>query len=206
MRNQISEALVLCSAILLSSAVSVSGVSAENLEEVLGNTKKYFDSQNYPKAMSELEWAKKEIEKAHNEKLKSYFPAQIIGLNGGNVEANGALGFSVVERSYNGEGKKVKLSIIGGSGGGQNPLGALGQINQMAAMFGQQAGMDSFRIKGRTATLQDQGGRPEATVTLSSGGILKLEAQQGVKGDELKTALENFDLDGLDNYLGGKQG
>jgi hypothetical protein len=187
-------------------AVSGGSLMAENLEEVLGNTKKYYDAQNFPKAMSELEWAKKEIEKAHNDKLKSFFPEQLMGLTGGKVEANGALGFNVVERSYDSQGKKVKLSIMGGSGGGQNPLGALGQINQMAAMFGQQAGMDSFRVKGRTAMLQDQNGLTEASVTLNSGALLKLEAKQGVKGDELKTALENFDLDGLDNYLGGKQG
>ena len=61
--------------------------------------------------------------------------------------------------------------------------------------------MDSFRIKGRTASLSDQGGNAELSIFLDGGGVLKLEAE---KGDELKTMAETLDLDKIDSYLAGK--
>jgi hypothetical protein len=73
----------------------------------------------------------------------------------------------------------------------------------MAAMFGGEAGQDTFRLQGRTAMLRDDGGAPELQVFLDSGSILTLSGDNAT-GAELRGMAEALKLDALDSYLRGQ--
>lgn len=187
---------------IISIAIPFSNVVAEDVNEIFERTKKFISSENYPKALEELEWAKKEIEKMHYSKLDSVFPEAFGDYKGEKGTSQSAMGFLSFEKKYkkDGESQGVNLTYVGsGAGGMASGFAAFGRM--AAAMGGSQPGMDSFRIKGRTASLSDQGGSAELSIFLDGGGVLKLEAE---KSDELKKMAETLDLDKIDNYLAGK--
>lgn len=177
---------------------------AEDVNAIFKKVNDLISAQNYSKALDELKWASKEIEKLHAEKLKTFLPDSVAGFTGDKVQAANALGITSIERNYRQGGSSVKISLtnMGGAAGGAG-MGGLAQLGQMAAMFGGTSGIDTFRIQGRTATLEnrDQGG--DLTVYLDSGSVLKLESSTGVKGDTLKGIAEALKLDDLDKYLKG---
>lgn len=187
---------------IISLTIPFSNVVAEDVNEIFERTKKFIASENFPKALEELEWAKKEVEKLHYAKLDSVFPESFGDYKGEKGTSQSAMGFLTFEKKYlkAGDNQGVNLSYVGsGAGGMASGFAAFGRM--AAAMGGSQPGMDSFRIKGRTASLSDQGGNAELSIFLDGGGVLKLEAE---KGDELKTMAETLDLDKIDSYLAGK--
>ena len=153
--------------------------------------------------MDELGWAKKEIEKLHQTRLGELLPADVNGFKGGETSFQTALGFTSIERTYEGAGKSIKLAIAGGGGGG---LGGLAGLAQMGMMFGgTQPGMEQFRIDGTTASLNTTGSNPEVSIFLSSGSVLTLTGQDGVDGPSLMKFAEGFKFGEIDTYLkGGK--
>lgn len=203
--KRVSLALLLALTPLTNAAIS----NAEDVNQIFTKVNEYIAKKNYPKALTELEWARKEIEKANTAQLQSFFPNDLSGMKGSPIQANSALGMMNIERSYTGNGKTVKVSLLGGSGGGQaNPLGGLAALGQMAAMFGgaqQGAGQESFRLDGRTANLNAEPGsqNSDLTVFLESGSMLKLESYDGVSGDTLKGMAQALKINDLDNYLKG---
>lgn len=182
---------------------------AEDINDIFKRVNDLIAQQNYSKALNELNWASKEIEKMHNQKLQGFLPDTLSGLAGGKIESTSALGFTNLERTYTNAADKstVKVSLSGGTTpGAQGGMGGLAQLGQMAAMFGgNQPGQDTFRIGGRTATLEqnEQSKHAELTVFMDSGSILKLEMNGNAKGDTLKTMAEALKLDDLDKYLRG---
>lgn len=181
-------------------------IQAEELETIFGRVNGFVGQKNYSKALEELEWARKELEKLHTQRLQSFFPDQLGEYKGAPAEVNGALGFTNVERRYSSGSSSVTVSLIGQSGGSAGGLGGLAALGKMAAMFGQQAGQDSFRISGRTAMLNKTPGSSSAdlTVFLDSGSMLKLEDAN--KGDTavLRSLAEKLDIEGLEKYLKGE--
>ncbi|NDC37912.1 MAG: hypothetical protein EBZ48_07640 [Proteobacteria bacterium] len=107
-----------------------------------------------------------------------------------------------VERPYKNGAKEVKLSLTGGGPAGA--LGGLAGIGKMAAMFGGEAGQDTFRVQGRTAMLNSGEGNAELQLFLDSGSILTLTSQEGATGADLKAMVEALKIDDLDNYLRGQ--
>ncbi|MCB0318201.1 MAG: hypothetical protein KDD56_05550 [Bdellovibrionales bacterium] len=176
-------------------------VFAEDLATLQTRFNEYMEKQNYPKALEELNWIKKEVENQNAKKVQGFFTDSLAGMSGQELKANNALGFTSIERVYTGNNNSIKVSLTGGSSSGaNNPFGGLAAIGQMAAMMGGQAGMDSFRVKGRTASYQAQGNTGELTVFLDSGSILKFG---NADKDTLVKLAEEFPLEGLDNYLKG---
>ena len=86
-RLAIATFVVLC---LSNSAV------AEELDTIFKKVNEYVAAQNYPKAIEELQWANKELEKKHNEKLGTLFPQELVGFKGDKLKAQAAMGFSTV--------------------------------------------------------------------------------------------------------------
>jgi len=182
-------------------------LKAEELKDIFGRVQQMVEAKNYTKALDELGWAKKEIEKLNTAQLKTFFPDTLNGYSGDKFEANSILGISNVERTYKKEGAgEIKVSLTGGSGGAaQGGFGGLAALGGMAAMMGGQEGSDTFRIDGRTATLSLPQGSSngELTVFLNSGSILKVEMFQKANGDTLKAMAQALKLNDLDNYLKG---
>lgn len=194
----------LFTACLLCLLVSASTALAEDLDTIFAKVKTLSEAGNYTKAMEELGWAQKELQKKHFARLESLLPNEVAGFKGGEVQSQSAVGITSVERSYSKGAESVKLSLAGGAGGG-GALGGFAALGRMAGMMGTQPGVDTFRIEGRTANLQVRNNRAELTVFLESGSFLKLEQRNTSKGDTVKSLAEAMksDIVALDAYLKG---
>lgn len=181
--------------ILLISSLSF----AEDINKIFSKVNEYVAEKQYSKALKELSWAEKELQKLHSTKLQEFLPETLAGFSGGKPETNSAMGFMSIERTYTKEGSKVKASILGGSGAVTSGLASLGA---MAAAFGtMDPSVETLRIDGKTATLRKDGTTPELTVSLDGGTMVKFE---GIKGEsDLKAIAEAFKFSELEKYLKG---
>lgn len=187
-------------------AAPIPNAWGEDVKQLLDKANEYYQQKNFSKALQELSWAQKEIEKANSQVLESLFPAELQGFKGGKLESNNVLGFTTIERLYEkGEAVSIKASLLGsGQGQGQNPLGGLAALGQMAAMMGGgQPGTASFRLDGRTAMLQKQEDSAELTVFLDAGAMLKFELNGSADGELLKKFATGFKLAEIEKQLKG---
>lgn len=201
MKNSIN---LLCAASLFSVAVLAGGITAraEDINEVFKKVNEYVAQKNYPKAMEELQWAQKELEKLNQQRLTELMPKTIEGFVGEEPEIQSAMGFTTIERQYTKGEQGIRLSIAGAGSAG----GGLAGIAKMGMMMGAQAGKDQFRIDGRTASL-DTTGLPELTVFLESGSMLSLRSSdESVDGATLKKFAQGLKVGELDSYLQGSKG
>ena len=175
--------------------------AAEDINEIFKRVNDYIAKENFPKAIEELSWAEKELQKLNTQKLANVLPSEVNGFKGENPKIETALGFTNIERQYKNGGKSIKLSITGGGGGAMGGLAGLAKMGMM--MGGGTAGTDQFRIDGRTASLNTESGNPEVTIFLESGSMMMLSAQSGVDGAELKKFAEAIKVGTVDDYLKG---
>jgi len=180
-------------------------VLAEDINDVFKKVNEYVQQKNYPKAMEELQWAQKELEKLHQERLGQLLPGEVDGFKGEETEVAAVMGLSNIQRRYSKGDASIELSISGSTGAeGMGGLAGLAKMGMM--MGGSQSGKDQFRIDGRTASLDTTSGSPELTVFLESGSILQLRASdESIKGDVLKKFAQGLKLGELDNYLKGSK-
>jgi hypothetical protein len=178
--------------------VNIQNVIAEDLATLMKRVQDYASQENYSKAIEELSWVQKELEKMNMKKLEAFLPNDLSGFKGGKVEQNSALGMTNMERTYTKGSETVTVSVTGGGAG--SPLGGLAGLGRMAMAFGGQPGMDSFRISGRTANLNEQGDSSDLTIFLDSGSMLNIK---GANGDTLKKLAEAMPIDAMDKYLKG---
>lgn len=178
---------------------------AEDINEVFKKVNEYVQQKNYPKAMEELTWAQKELEKLHQQRLSELLPGEVDGFTGGDTQVEQMMGFSNIEREYTKGDKNIRLAITGTSG--TEGMGGLAGIAKMGMMMGAtQPGRDQFRISGRTASLDTTSGSPELSVFLESGSVLQLTTGDGVDGPALKKFAEALKIGDLDTYLKGAKG
>lgn len=184
----------------------ISSAAAEDINEIFKRVNQFVQAKNYSKALEELGWAKKEIEKLNSKQLESFFPESLNGFKGQQISSSNALGITNIERLYKkDESTSFKVSLTGGGGPGGLPggMGGLAAFGKMAAMMGNE-GTDTVRISGKTAQLeehQDQK-RADLTIFLDSGSILKLEGTN-LDGGALRQLAEALKLGDLDTYLKG---
>lgn len=191
-------------AALLVAAVIPLTLHAEDLNDIFKRVNDLVAQKNYSKALDELSWARKEIEKLNTGQVSSFFPDTLGGLKGDKFESSSALGFHNAERTYrDGVNTEVKVSLTGASGGGNEGMGALMGLGKMAAMM-DVPGQEAVRIQGRTATINTENeGTPKLTIYLDSGSILSIESQNGANVTLLRKMADELKLDELDKYLKG---
>jgi hypothetical protein len=180
-------------------------VVAEDINSIFKRVNDLTASGNFSKALEELDWAKREIEKQHTQKIQAFFPAALGEFKGEKFESNLAMGMLSVERSYEAGEGSVTASLTGGSGsGGAAGLGNLAQIGKMAAMMQNDSGQETIRIAGKTATVEkgEEGSSSSISVFLDSGAILKVDSSNA-KVEDLKKWVELFKIAELDAYLKG---
>ena len=199
MKLRIFSSLAVACSLSLCSMIQSNSAVAEDLNTIFSKVNQLVASKSYTKAMTELSWARKEIEKLHQVRLGELIPASVNGFTGGEVEYQAAMGFTNIERIYKSGDQEVKFTITGGGEG----MGGLAGLAKMGMMFGAQPGMEQYRIDGFTAALNTTGSTPEATIFLDSGSIVTLSAQNGVDAAALKKFTEAFKLSELDAYLKG---
>ncbi len=185
--------------------VAAPNALAEDINNIFKKVNELVAQENYPKAMEELSWANKELQKMHFAKLETLLPSEIAGFTGEKVEAQSAMGMSTIKRVYKKGSEKIELNITGTSlGGATGAAGGLAALGRMGAMMGNQPGVDTFRVDGRTATLKNQRNRAELTLFMESGGMLQLRQNNAKdEGATLKTIVEGVGIANLDSYLKG---
>jgi hypothetical protein len=195
------------SALTLSTALCTGtpiAVQAEDLKPIFEKVQQYYQEKNYAKALEELSWAQKEIEKANTAATVGFFPDEVEGYKGGKVENANVFGITNIERNYRkSDNDSIKVSLLGGSKGQQNPLGGLAAMGQMAAMMGGQNGMDSFRMDGRTAMLEKQDDSATLTIFLDGGTMMKFEKNGSNDGESLKKFANGFKIADIEKHLKG---
>jgi hypothetical protein len=179
----------------------------EDLNQIFQKVNELAAKKSYSAALKELDWAKKELEKQNLVQIQTFLPDQLGGFTGDKFEANNILGIKNLERTYKkaDTSSTVKVSLTGGSGGASNAFGGIAALGNMAALMGDQANQDTFRIAGKTATLSTDpdSKTSELTVMLESGSILKFEGDKKTDGPTLKSMAEAVKVADLDNYLKG---
>lgn len=177
-------------------------VLAEDIKSLLDKVQQYNSEGNYTKALEELTWVKKELETKYLTKLGELLPAQLLSFTGDKVETSSALGITMVSKTYKDSNNSAKVEINAGSAGSAAAgMGGLAALGQMAAMFGQQPGQATLRIKGKTANLQEVSG--EITIFLDGGAMLSIKKQSGTI--DLKAMAEALDFDAIEKFMkGGK--
>ena len=98
--------------------VQVSAARAEDLNAILKRMNDYVAQENYPKALEELSWACKAIEKMHAVRIAKLLPATVEGFTADPPKLQSAMGFSQIECKYKKGGQKITLSIAGTGGSG----------------------------------------------------------------------------------------
>lgn len=184
----------------------INTAGAEDINENFKKVNEYIAAENFPKALEELSWARKEIESMHTKKLNSFFPDKLGEFVGQPIKAQSAMGFTSVERKYKKGNESLNLTLTGGSGQAAGGMGGFAAMGRMAAMMGGGApGQETFRLKGRTAMLETKNNRANLTIFLDSGSMLKLEQRNSADANALRTLAEQLPLDQIDAYLkGGK--
>lgn len=187
---------------LVIAVAPVTRCQCEELKDLLARVQKFADEKNYPKAIDELNWVQKELQKRNGQELKRFFPDEVKGFKGDKLKVSTALGFSQVERVYAEGERTISLSLTGGSAAGG--LGNLAQLGQFAALAGSQPGQETLRIQGRTAQLEgDEESQYNLSIFLESGSVLKLDASEGISSSQLKEFAESLMLEQLDKYMKG---
>jgi hypothetical protein len=193
MRNYLAIGVIL----LASANVSM----AEDINAIFQKVNEYVSKENYSKALEELGWAKKELEKLHTAKLTKLLPDEIEGFKGEPSKSQSALGFNTIEKKYKNGTKVISVSLTSGNSEMMGGLAGLAKMGMM--MGGAQEGEDSFRINGKTAVILDNGGNPDLTVFLDGGYVLKLDGRSGVDTETLKKFAQAIKLAEIETYLKG---
>lgn len=179
-----------------------STAQSEELDTIFKKVNEYVAAENYSKALKELAWAEKELQKLNSKKIETLLPDTLVGFTGGKAESANVMGMNNLERTYSKDDKKFSVAITGGSAAGA--MGGLAALGQLGAMMGNQPGVDTFRLDGRTANLEARNGNASLTVFLKSGSMLRLEDNRSKdEGKLLKEAAKALEISKIDDYLKG---
>lgn len=174
---------------------------SDALKKLLGKVQEYVDTGNYPKALEELAWVKRDIEKLDFAATAKFFPDELVGFKGEAAETQSTIGITTIERVYRQGKRTIKVSLFGGSGNAGGAMGGLAALGRFAMMQqGGQKGQEMFRIDGRTARLNQKGKSADLTIHLDSGGILKFDMKRGGDVRTLREVAEAFPINDLDVY------
>jgi len=180
--------------------VAHTGIAEEEIDTIATKIKEYTAAGNYTKALEELAWYKNEIEKRHFHKILEFFPAQLQGFQRQQPKSQSTVSITTIEAIYRKQGEYIKMILTGGSGGSAGAMGGLAAFGQLAAMQHGMPGQDSFRLEGFTATLDEKALRPELSVFIDSGWIIKFIASDSAL---VRFFAEAFPLAELNSYLKG---
>lgn len=175
-------------------------VADEDINKIAAKVNEYTTAGNYPKALEELAWYKKELEKLHFKKILEFFHQDLAGFKRQSPKTQSVVGIITIETTYRKNGDNIKAVLTGSSGGAAGAMGGLAAFGQLAAMQSGASGHDSFRLNGFTATLNQQRRRPELSVILDSGWIMKFVAPDAATA---RSFANEFPIVELNNYLKG---
>jgi len=165
----------------------------EGPAETCNSAAELFREGDVEGALEEARWCVTQLEQLKQDQTATFFADEILGYKGGELNSQQAMGMSIVERSYNKDGKGIDVTLTGGASGGMN--------NAFAAIasFGMQSAQgQKVRIQKRTAVVTNDDGTAQVMVTLKSGGMLNFESSD-VSSDEVIEFAKAFPIAALDD-------
>jgi len=172
---------------------------ADNIDDLMEKIRQYTDAENYPKALEEVTWLRKEIQTLNTGAITTMLPAKLGEFGGGDAKVESVMGMTSVQKPYTKGRETVNLNLTQmGSGG----MGGIAGLGAMAAMMGNS--QNAVRILGFTARIQAQGNTSKLTVFLD-GATLELRINRAKTGLALKTLAEQLPLKELNTYMRGQK-
>ena len=198
--------VLLTGALLVGAPLSFAADDSEKLKQLNANLDKvreYVEAKNFRKALEELAWVQRDIEKMDFTATLKFFPEELVGFKGDEPKTQSTMGFSSIERNYRKGNQTIKISLMGGSASAGGAMGGIAALGRFAMMQQAGPGQEMFRLDGRTAMLSEKGKRAELTVHLNSGDMLKFEMSRAADANTLREAAKAFPIKDLDQYRKG---
>lgn len=168
-------------------------LAAENPAASCGEALELFESNDINGALEEARWCVEALEQFKQQQASSLFPDQVAGFEGGEIQRQNAMGFSIIQRDYRKGEQVISISLNKGSAGSMGGFAALAQMGMMETG-------KKLRIQRRTVNDLSEGSRVEFMVALKSGAMLGIESNNADHATVLEFA-EQFPIAELDDSL-----
>ncbi|PIE41750.1 MAG: hypothetical protein CSA49_01975 [Gammaproteobacteria bacterium] len=174
-------------------------VYADNVTDLIKSVEKNYLSHKYSKALEDLEWVRKEISNQHLKSMSSFFPDEIDGMTGKDVDAGAAMGVRGVSKLYAGDDREhsITISLISG---GNAPVGnGLSALMSMASSLEMMGGGSHSKVvvqKGYRGQFIQQSGERTGTLTfnLSGGKMIIIETIGYTGSAEAEKVAKQLDI------------
>ena len=136
----------------------------------------------------------KVVEQLQSDRTFALFPDELEGYEGGELETQGMMGMTMMNRTYRGEAGTIDVSLTTGAAGS-----GLAALAQMGMTLG--GGGRKLRVQRRTVVdMSESEGSASFMVELRSGGMLNVTSPT-VPADEVLGFVEAFPIEALDEAM-----
>jgi len=147
-------------------------------------------------ALAEAKWCLESLQQIRQDRTLAIFPDTVQDWTGGQLEQQGAMGMSILSRSYDQDGNRIDVTLTSGAAGA-----GLAALAQMGAVMGGGAGR-KMRVQKRTVIdmSDDTDTGANFLVQLRSGGMLSVESAD-VDDATVMDFLRAFPIVAIDDTL-----
>jgi len=148
-------------------------------------------------ALAEASWCLESLQQIRQDRTLAIFPDTVDGWRGGTLDRQGAMGMTILSRTYEVDGTSIDVTLTSGPAGT-----GLAALAQMGAVMGGGSGR-KLRVQKRTVIDMGDGevdGRVNYLVQLRSGGMLSVESTDA-HADAVMTFLRAFPIVAIDEAL-----
>lgn len=183
--------------LMASLAVSVSGfaIADDTPDTACKSAVELFQDGDIEGALEEARWCVTLLEQMQQDQVNQFFPDEVEGFNGEQLEQQSAMGFQTTSRNYVNGGQSINVTLNGGSTGS-----AMGAFSALAQLGMQAGGGEKVRIQRRTGQVIKDGDQVTLTITMKSGGMLVFETYD-VDAESLKAFAKAFPVADLDDAI-----
>ena len=198
--NRASRAATLPSALALGAALAGAGPAALAQDEVESSAEaceaagRLIREDDLDAALDEAKWCLESLEQLRSDRTFALFPDALEGYAGGELETQGAMGMTMMNRSYTGEPGTIEVSLTTGAAGS-----GLAALAQMGMTLG--GGGRKIRVQRRTVVdASESEGSASFMVELKSGGMLAVSSPD-VPPEEVLGFVKAFPIEALDDAM-----
>lgn len=180
-------AVALCSSQLSAQTAEEAGAACSEAVRLIGE-------EDFAGALEEAKWCVESLQQIKQQGMLKVFPDLVSGYAGGELENQSAMGMTILQRSYTGEGGVVDVSLTTGVAGG-----GLAALAQLGMGMGGGTG-NKLRVQKRTVLDMSNGGESQYMVQLKSGGMLTISSND-IDAEQLLVFVRAFPIELLDDAL-----
>ena len=148
-------------------------------------------------ALEEARWCVEGIEQLKQSQTLTFFPEELNGFVGQEMNQQKVMGMTTIERYYSGDSGSIKVSMTGG-GAAATGLAALAKLGM--DLGGDAGAGKKMRVQRRTVYDSTSGNSVNFMAHLRSGGMLNFTSES-VSRDDTLAFIKAFPLKELDDAL-----